>query len=519
MPFQMPDGFMPRDLLTKEALPWLVGALVASPVIYYSIMAVYNIYFHPLRKYPGPTSWIATPFYYAMLQLRGTCPQDTAKMHRKYGPIVRISANELSFTYPGAWKDIFGHRKADQPEMKKDPRFFAGLKEQDLINSDRDYHMYLRKLLANGFSDSSLRQQEPLVKSYLDILVSRLHEKGGEGSIALDLVLWYNYFTFDVIGYLTYGESFDNLNHSALNKWVEVLFSVLILLSHSQAAARLPSFMRWPLLAWVTPGSTKKKLTVGDAILDHKVKARLENKPPVPDFMDKLIDAYNKQAMNFNQLKQNSRLLITAGSETTATALSGITYLLVQHPTQYERLTTEIRTMFTSAEEITMTSANKCRYLLAVIEEGLRVFPPSTTQHSRQVPAGGITLDGNFIPEGNLVGITTYAMMHSPDNWVNPETFAPERWLHENAGEGELSRPAEYNADKKDSFQAFSYGARNCIGRNLAYAELKLVIARLLWEFDLEYCGPKEDDWMDQQIYITWAKKPLMVKLHPRHKA
>lgn len=225
MSFQMPDGFMPGDLLTKEAIPWLVGALVASPVIYYSIMAVYNIYFHPLRKYPGPTSWIATPFYYAMLQLRGTCPQNTAKMHRKYGPIVRISANELSFTYPGAWKDIFGHRKADQPEMKKDPRFWAGLKEQDLINSDRDYHTYLRKLLANGFSDSSLRQQEPLVKSYLDILVSRLHEKGGEGSIALDLVLWYNvriaeharvssvrdrshtnysqYFTFDVIGYLS----------------------------------------------------------------------------------------------------------------------------------------------------------------------------------------------------------------------------------------------------------------------------------------------------------------------------
>ncbi|KXJ84930.1 hypothetical protein Micbo1qcDRAFT_225566 [Microdochium bolleyi] len=67
----IPEGFMPSDFLTKDALPWLAAALVASPVVYYGIMAVYNIFLHPLSKYPGPKSWVATPFHYSLLQLRG----------------------------------------------------------------------------------------------------------------------------------------------------------------------------------------------------------------------------------------------------------------------------------------------------------------------------------------------------------------------------------------------------------------------------------------------------------------
>lgn len=209
-----------------------------------------------------------------------------------------------------------------------------------------------------------------------------------------------------------------------------------------------------------------------------------------------------------------SHTTIASNFSNTNLSLAGITYLLTTHAEQYDKLATEIRTHFASADEITMTSVNKCRYLLAVIEEGLRIYPPSSTQHSRMVPPGGATLDGHNIPEGMLVGITTYAMLHSPDNWVNPDKFVPERWLPE--GEG---RPEQYNADRKDAFQAFSYGPRNCIGRNLAYAEMKIVLARLLFEFDLEYCGPKGQDWLDQPIYVVWEKKPLMVKLHPRSKA
>lgn len=199
------------------------------------------------------------------------------------------------------------------------------------------------------------------------------------------------------------------------------------------------------------------------------------------------------------------------------------------HPEQYNKLATEIRTRFSSKDEITMTSVNSCRYLLAVIEEGLRVYPPSSTAHPRCAPVGGVTLDDGkyFVPQDTYVGITTYAIMHSSSNWVNPEKFAPERWLPEKGshlldGEedaDEYTRPEEYNADKKDSFQAFSFGPRNCIGRNLAYAEMKLVLARLFFEFELEYCGPEGRNWFDQPVFMIWKPNPLMVKLHARQQA
>src|SRR5689334_196167 len=73
------EDFDPSEL-KSHALPWLGGALALSPIIYYSVMAVYNIYFHPLSKYPGPKSWSATPFPYAIKQLQGTCPKDTAEL-------------------------------------------------------------------------------------------------------------------------------------------------------------------------------------------------------------------------------------------------------------------------------------------------------------------------------------------------------------------------------------------------------------------------------------------------------
>jgi cytochrome P450 len=181
-----------------------------------------------------------------------------------------------------------------------------------------------------------------------------------------------------------------------------------------------------------------------------------------------------------------------------------MTELLMTHPRVLKKLTTEIRNTFQRADQITMTNVNSCNYLLAVIEESLRIYPPSPAAHPRFVPRGGMTIDGQFVPEGVAVGITTYAIMHSSLNFKDPEDFIPERWT------GEV---AAFANDKREAAQAFSFGPRNCIGRNLAYVELKLVMARLLFHFDLE--NQTAPNWRDQRTYMIWVKKPLMVKLRP----
>jgi len=218
--------------------------------------------------------------------------------------------------------------------------------------------------------------------------------------------------------------------------------------------------------------------------------------------MEKLVDAYRNEKMTFNQLNRNALILMGAGSETTATWLTGLTYYLIMNPRTLEKLTKEIRRRFESSDEITMVGINSCTYLLACLEESLRIFPPSPATHARYTPPGGITIGGKYVSEGIEVGIPIYAASRSASNFQNPDEFIPERWTD-----------PQYSNDKKDALIPFSLGPRNCIGRNLAYVEAKLVMAKLLWHFDLIDAG--NDNWLDQKIYMVWQKPPLMVNLVP----
>lgn len=84
----------------------------------------------------------------------------------------------------------------------------------------------------------------------------------------------------------------------------------------------------------------------------------------------------------------------------------------------------------------------------------------------------------------------------------------PERWLEGNK---------EYAGDKRGARQPFSVGARNCVGKTLAYAELRLVLANLIWHFDMEI-APESSSWLAEQkykVWLLWQKPPLKVKLTP----
>ncbi|KAI1077187.1 cytochrome P450 [Whalleya microplaca] len=484
----------------------LILALVVFllPIFYYACFFIYNLYFHPLSKYPGPRLAAATSWWIAFSYARGTGPADYLKLHNQYGPVVRTSPNELSFINQPQWKEIYGHRPSGAPEFTKDKKYHSGMKVDNILNSDRQHHIHLRKSLAHGFSDKALREQEPVLQQYVSLLIQKLHENSQDGTIPVDLVSRYNFLTFDFIGFLTYGESFDCLNGSQMHTWVGLFFAVLKIIALNQAISRLPRLLQAPAKLSVIPRSVKSDNETMSQLNTAKTKHRLETKSTIPDFMDKLIDTYESGKISFEQLTSNASILIGAGSETTATLLSGLTFLLFQHPIVLEKLTMEIRGNFQSRDDITITGVNNCKYLLACIEEALRVYPPSPQPHHRVIPLGGAMVNGEFLPEGAIVSIPIYASSNSPVNWFEPEKFIPERWMGEDA---------KFEGDKRETSQPFSYGPRNCIGRNLAYVEMKIVMATILWHFDME--NATEGDWLDQKVYLVWEKSPLWVKLHP----
>ncbi|RYO91199.1 hypothetical protein DL763_005069 [Monosporascus cannonballus] len=425
-----------------------------SLILWQAATAAYNLFLHPLRRFPGPLVYRASPLPWALRHVIGRQAFDTQRLHERYGPVVRLGPGHLSFTDPRAWRDIYGHRLGDdqagRSEMPKSRTFVAAIRALPLsiINAGREEHSRYRRALSHGFSDSSIRQQEPLIARYVDLLLERLTQECGGGRRALNMEAWYNYTTFDIIGDLVFGHSFGCLESVEYHPWISFIMgsvrsgAVIMALSY----VGLDAVVQW---IW--------------------------------------------------------RL---GGSETTATTLSGATYLLLTHPDALEKLNREVRSAFASADEITISSVGKLSYMLAVLNESLRLYPPLVSGLVRVVPFAGEQVAGHWVTGGTFVEVQQWSINHSEDNWEDPWAFRPERFLRDADG-------AAGSGDRLDALQPFSFGPRNCIGRNLAYAEMRLILARVVYDFDMKLADDSKNWIKRQKTFSLWDRIPLNVYLTP----
>jgi cytochrome P450 len=162
---------------------------------------------------------------WAIRHARGEQAFHTQRLHDRYGPVVRIAPNHLSFTDPQAWKDIYYHRT----EMAKSTEFTRNVKNQitTIVNADQEEHQRLRRALAHGFSDSSMRQQEPIMLKHIDMLVDRLRQESSNGLKKSNMAEWYNWTTFDLSSDLIFAESFHCLETVNYHPWVATIMKTI----------------------------------------------------------------------------------------------------------------------------------------------------------------------------------------------------------------------------------------------------------------------------------------------------
>ncbi|EOD53177.1 putative cytochrome p450 monooxygenase protein [Neofusicoccum parvum UCRNP2] len=359
-------------------------------------------------------------------------------------------------------------------------------------------------MLSPAFSERTLKDQEQILHTYIDLFIKRLHEVSEEGKKPMEMTVWWNSLTFDVIGYLAYGESFNCLTSPKLHDWIEATLNIAILMSLGQAGRQLPAPFNKMYKKWAIPESVRRNAKLHSDLTKEKLHNRLQNEPSHMDVVNRMIAAYKNGEVPYDVLKEHASILTIGGSETTATLLAGATYYLGTNPVVFRKLADEVRAAFARDEDITVAGTNGCPYLLACIEESLRIYPPSPANHTRITPPEGIVLDGRFVPGGMAVGMPMYAAFRSGSNFRNADRFVPERWLGDE----------EYAQDKKLSLQPFSVGPRNCLGRALAYQEIKLALAKLVWHFDVEL-RPESKNWLDQQNFTFWVKPQLWVNITP----
>lgn len=363
--------------------------------LYVFVTAAYNLFFHPLAKVPGPRLYVISNLPYINRLIRGEWPFVLKSLHDTYGPVVRFTPNDVSFASSSAWKDIYGHRKAGQLSLAKDKRLYRG--SPGILVADDADHSRIRRLLSHAFSEKALRGQENIMKYHVDLLVTQLKKRASTGS-TVDLVNWYNFTTFDLIGDLAFGESFGCLDSGGYHPWVAMIFGGFRLANYHQALKRLPRLA--PFVSWLIPQKLVRQQREHMMLSFEKAKKRAEGGiPERPDFMSYILRYNDEKGMTLDEIGENSNVLILAGSETTATLLSGATFWILKNPTVYSRLVREVRTKFTQEADINLLAVNYQEYLIAVLNEALRMYPPIPTGLPRIVPQGGEFIDGYYISE------------------------------------------------------------------------------------------------------------------------
>ncbi|KAI0513256.1 cytochrome P450 [Xylaria bambusicola] len=439
------------------------------------MQSIYNIYFHPLSNVPGPYAWSASRLPFVVSLLRGTIVHDIQRYHHAYGPVLRIAPNEVTFACADAWSDILQSRSE---QFLKDP----------VCAIDTKTHARMRKSLAPAFTLRALRAQEPILHQYVNLLVDRLTQRA------------------------RFGEYFNCLHNSQYHPWISLLFNSVKAASFV-AAARFYPFVEFILLKLIPPSLRKMQKDHYQKIVD-KIEQRLNFELERPDIMSYVIAEDGKKGFSRDEINATFMTLTTAGSETTATVLGATLNYLVSDPEKLKMLSDEVRQRFAAFEDITLGALPSLPYLNSVINEGLRLCPPIPWILPRKVPHPGAMVCGTWLPGGTPVSIQAYTLNRDPKCFYAATSFLPERWLPE-----ETSNPTSlFYKDQRDAFQPFSVGPRSCLGQHLARAELRLVLAKLIYKFDFTAVKDKVVKWEQLRTFLLVEKKPIMVNMGLRRR-
>jgi Cytochrome P450 len=208
-------------VFTPPGLP-NYSLLFQASILAFLSYGAYNLFFHPLARFPGPPLFCAYYFPFVYLHCTGKVPSHVQSWHATYGPVVRINPNELAFSSPQAWDDIYGLLPGRRQNLK-DRWSYHPDQKGILTASTSEHHRKRRAVLAPSFAPKALEEQQALFATFVEKLVNGLHKRIAEGDDVQDLGAWYNWVTFDFNGAFSFGESFQCLEKEEYHPWLKTL--------------------------------------------------------------------------------------------------------------------------------------------------------------------------------------------------------------------------------------------------------------------------------------------------------
>ncbi|CAO2831124.1 unnamed protein product [Amaranthus hypochondriacus] len=478
---------------------------------------------------PGPrgygiisrVQWLSMPFTEREAALR--------RLASKFGPIMSVPMSRFPVIFISSRSlahealvqngAVFG----DRPKPLLTSKIMSC--NQHNISSASygpNWRLFRRNLTAQILHPSKAKDFGHARKWALDILVNNL--ENSDRFVGVRVMDHFRFAMFCLLVFMCFG---DKLDEYQIKEIEAIQHRLLTSFNGFQILNVWPSFTRFLLRSrWNELFDMKKKQ---EDLFIPKIRSRMNllKEAKFPCDQNRLFNCYvdsllaleipegdTKRKLTEEQLVSFCSEFLTAGTDTTSTALQWIMANLVKYPKIQSKLFEEIkRVIGEEVEEVCEDELSKMPYLKAIVLEGLRRHPPGHFVLPHSV-THDTELGGYFVPKDSIINFMVADMNMDPDVWENPTEFKPERFLE--LSEDENCEEFDLTGNREIKMMSFGAGRRICPGLGLAMLHLEYFVANLVWNFEWKEVEGYEVDLSEIQEFTVVMKNPLHAQISPR---
>ncbi|KXT13724.1 hypothetical protein AC579_10058 [Pseudocercospora musae] len=492
---------------------WLLYLPTALILTYF----LYNRYFHPLCNIPGPFFASISPLWLVYQCYHRRRPRLDIQLHKIHGSIVRVSPNEIIFSNPDHFREVYGagtkFTKSRFYEAPTDRSQEPGWEKLDmLVEKDIEKLRAQKRFAGPIYSISNAQKHEHLIDNNILRMIKRYHNliKGMKSGNSKSIDIYYEFemLNVDIMSEFTFGKPYGAVEkgsddgHMASMDAMWAWWGWIGYLPWLNEIDK--SYSPWNILFAM---NAPKKLPVFPYAVSQVTSyersiASGEKTSPC------LLDDLRSLSRSRPEFKDNwgMRLALTdlgAGVDTMSWTLAAFVVGIGQNPHVYQKFKSELESSgLSKAVPVPYEGAAKLSYFQACLHECLRMWPNIAISIPRDVPAGGIEIDGCYIPEGYTVGMNSKVLGLNGDVFGSePEKFRPERWL-------------EADKVQRDSMEnknlSFGGSSRKCPGMHVAWVCMSKVLASFCLNFEVKLLneldgepGPAGHVWREYGSFPT----------------
>ncbi|KAG0048105.1 hypothetical protein BGZ83_006899 [Gryganskiella cystojenkinii] len=482
--------------------PRMLARILITFVILNSLRKlIVNRFFHPLSHLPS--SFLSGTYLFTALG-------------------VLSAPNIVSIADKDAIRDILVTSDFPKSEIHEGLELYS---QHNLFSSrNKDFHKNRRRLVAPAFGLQYLRSLEPIMHDCIHVLLRKIDDiledprsvKKGTKILPkgqINICSFMNRLSLDIIGETAFGQSFQMVrddNHPIPRQMAKSL-------KRSMQQTFNP-WMRWfvPLdYSFIKFGAERvqvrkaageegRRADLLQFLIDAQASERASgNGDTGNDYEDMIQGKLTDRAVETEAI-----VFLIAGSETSSTAMTNTLMYLVKNPRTLNKLVRELDQATANNAIGALPTYDQVRnlpYLTACINESMRLRPVAATGIPREVTQDTM-MGGYNIPKGTIVLANIPSLHWNKEYFPRPNEYIPERWIPDESA---------FPLIQDFTFYPFSAGTRNCVGKNFAMMEMRLILATILTTYEIEYVPHQRDDYV-QFITTALATESYVINMKRR---